>query len=171
MFHLEFVFTAKPKWRLLRNGPESSAHMSKQSTLRLGWSTPVAKLLIVEATKNAHRYITCGSMVVITPIRHVQQKRMKYLCRFNLSNTSPAVKPPVVINILDRLFWAYWSKDIHTVWTVNDVSVNPHTFLFWVNPYPSYCIDRLKQKRVWINSNKKAYGSTETSLTVHTVCK
>ena len=112
MFHLEFVFTAKPKWRLLRNGPESSAHMSKHSTLRLGWSTPVAKLLIVEATKNAHRYITCGNMAVITPIRHVQEKRMKYLCLFNLSNTSPAVKPPVSKNFLDHLLWPDWSKNM-----------------------------------------------------------
>ena len=100
------------KWILLRNGPESSAHMSKHSTLRLGWSTPVAKLQIVEATKNAHRYITCGSMAVKTPIRHVQQKRMKYLCRFNLSNTSPAVKPPVVKKLLDHPLWADWSKNI-----------------------------------------------------------
>ena len=107
-----FVFTAKPKWRLLRNGPESSAHMSKQSTLRLGWSTPVAKLLIVEATKNAHRYITCGNMAVIKPIRHVQEKRMKYLCLFNLSNTSPAVKPPLLKKFLDHLLWPDWSKNM-----------------------------------------------------------
>ena len=43
----------------------------------------------------------------------------------------------------------------HAVWTVNDVLVDP---------YPFYCI-----KRLWIDQNKKVYGSTKTSLTVHAV--
>ena len=44
-----------------------------------------------------------------------------------------------------------------TVWTVNDVLVDPHPF---------YCI-----KMVWIDQNKKGCGSTKTSLTVHPVSK
>ena len=42
-----------------------------------------------------------------------------------------------------------------TVWNVNDMLVDP---------YPFYCI-----KIVWIDQNKKGYGSTKTSLTVHPV--
>ena len=37
-------------------------------------------------------------------------------------------------------------------------------FFVLVDPYPFYCI-----KRVWIDQNKKGYGSTKTSLTVHAV--
>ena len=33
-----------------------------------------------------------------------------------------------------------------------------------IHKYPFYCI-----KRVWIDQNKKGYGSTKTSLTVHVV--
>ena len=40
----------------------------------------------------------------------------------------------------------------NTVWTVNDVLVDP---------YPFYCI-----KRARIDQNRKGYGSTRTSLTV-----
>ena len=52
----------------------------------------------------------------------------------------------------------------NTVWTVNDVLVDPYPF-FLVNPYTFYCI-----KRVWKDQNKKKYGSTKTSLTVQAVC-
>ena len=51
-----------------------------------------------------------------------------------------------------------------SAWTINDVSVDPYPSLFWVDPHPFYCM-----KWVWIESNKKGYGLTETSLTVHTV--
>ena len=51
-----------------------------------------------------------------------------------------------------------WNSNVpaqthYTVWTVNDVSVDP---------YPFHSI-----KMVWIDRNKKRYGSTKTSLTVH----
>ena len=39
-------------------------------------------------------------------------------------------------------------------------------FFVLVDPYPFYCI-----KGEWIDQNKKGYGSTKTSLTVHTVCR
>ena len=41
------------------------------------------------------------------------------------------------------------------MWTVTDVLVDP---------YPFYCI-----RRKWIDQNKKGYGLTKTSLTVHAV--
>ena len=43
-----------------------------------------------------------------------------------------------------------------SVWTINAVLDNP---------YPYYGIEK-----VWINQNKKGYGSMKTSLMVHTVC-
>ena len=48
-------------------------------------------------------------------------------------------------------------------WTVNDVFVNPHPFLFWsihTILISKKGVDRPKQERC---------GSTKTSLTVHTV--
>ena len=41
------------------------------------------------------------------------------------------------------------------MWTINDVSVDP---------YPFNAV-----KRVWIDPNKKGYGSTKMSFTVHNV--
>ena len=54
----------------------------------------------------------------------------------------------------------YWLEincfsQIHTAWTFNEVLVDPYPFI--------------AVKRVWIDQNIKGYGSTKTSLTVHTV--
>ena len=53
---------------------------------------------------------------------------------------------------------------ILTVWTVNDVLVDPYSFFVLVDSYTFYCI-----KKEWIDQNKQGYGSTKTSLTVHAV--
>ena len=58
-------------------------------------------------------------------------------------------------NFLLANYKLYCVANSHTVWTVNDVLVDP---------YPFNAV-----KSVWIDQNKKGHGSTKKSLTVHTV--
>ena len=43
---------------------------------------------------------------------------------------------------------------ILTVWTVNDVLVDPYSFFVLVDSYNFYCI-----KKEWIDQNKQGYGT------------
>ena len=51
-----------------------------------------------------------------------------------------------------------------TVWTVNDVLVDPYPFIILVDPHPFRAIKGYGSTKMI-----KGYGATKTSLTVHAV--
>ena len=73
----------------------------------------------------------------------------------NLGATAVALVAPVDTSLLYYWLEINCFSQIHTAWTFNEVLVDPYPFI--------------AVKRVWIDQNIKGYGSTKTSLTVHTV--
>ena len=80
--------------------------------------------------------------------------------------TIPILRNPIWIFLRNTACAAFVSllTLIHTVWTVNDVLVDPYPFIILVNPHPFRAI-----KGYGSTEMIKWYGLTKTSLSVHAV--
>ena len=68
------------------------------------------------------------------------------------------------LKCIGKFYLGTKSFKLHTVWTVNDVLVDPYPFVFW-----SIRTLFTALKRYGSTKTKKGYGLTKTSLTVHAV--